>query len=221
MSGGHLSKEFFELVKGIGECRTKQEEDRIVLKEIEVLKNMLSKRGIAPRRMKELLIRMIYVEMLGHDASFAYIHAVNLAACRTALEKRVGYLVVSLTLHADHEFMYLLINSLLTDLKSDNFLETSMSLLTVCRLANSETIPAVLPLVLKALDHREACVRLHRHAIYIHTCSHLSQYPHPILLPRWNSFKFDIYIYIYIYIYISFSISCNEFFSQKQLICYV
>ena len=35
MSGGaHLSKDFFELVKGIGESKSKQEEDRIILKEM-------------------------------------------------------------------------------------------------------------------------------------------------------------------------------------------
>lgn len=31
ISGNHLSKEFFELVKAIGESRSKQEEDRIIL----------------------------------------------------------------------------------------------------------------------------------------------------------------------------------------------
>lgn len=159
MSGGHLSKDFFELVKAIGESRTKQEEDRIILAEVDTLKEALKKKNIPSKTMKEYLIRLIYVEMLGHDASFGYIHAVNLAPSKTLLEKRVAYLCVSLTLHANHEFMFLLINSLLTDLKSDNYLETSMSLLTVCRLANAETIPAVLPLVLKALDHREAEVR--------------------------------------------------------------
>lgn len=34
MSGSHLSKDFFELVKAIGESKSKQEEDRIILLEV-------------------------------------------------------------------------------------------------------------------------------------------------------------------------------------------
>ena len=30
MSGSHLSKDFFELIKSIGECKSKQEEDKIL-----------------------------------------------------------------------------------------------------------------------------------------------------------------------------------------------
>ena len=37
MSGSHLSKDFFELVKAIGESKSKQEEDRIILDEVAVL----------------------------------------------------------------------------------------------------------------------------------------------------------------------------------------
>ena len=42
--------------------------------------------------MKELVVRMIYVEMLGQDASFAYIKAVELCASTSISQKRVGYL---------------------------------------------------------------------------------------------------------------------------------
>ena len=34
MSGMHLSKEFFELLKAIGESKSKQEEDRIIAREV-------------------------------------------------------------------------------------------------------------------------------------------------------------------------------------------
>lgn len=42
------------------------------------------------RQMKELMVRAIYCEMLGYEASFSYIHAIKLAQQGTALEKRVG-----------------------------------------------------------------------------------------------------------------------------------
>ena len=41
MSGSHLSKEFFDLVKSIGESRSKQEEDKIIFNEILVLNDKM------------------------------------------------------------------------------------------------------------------------------------------------------------------------------------
>ncbi len=41
MSGMHLSKEFFELLKAIGESKSKQEEDRIIQREIMTLKKKM------------------------------------------------------------------------------------------------------------------------------------------------------------------------------------
>jgi len=159
MSGSHLSKEFFDLVKSIGESRSKQEEDKIIVNEVATLKAKMGARDVPARKMKEYLIRMLYVEMLGHDASFGHIHGIKMAHSRALLEKRVGYLAVSLTLHKDHSFLLLLINTLQTDLKSDNFLEASMALTVTAKLVNSETIPAMLPLVVKLLEHKEGSVK--------------------------------------------------------------
>ncbi len=41
------------------------------------LKFKFNETGLSEKRMRDLLIRSIYVEMLGHDGSFAHIHAVN------------------------------------------------------------------------------------------------------------------------------------------------
>jgi AP-4 complex subunit epsilon-1 len=78
-SSSHLSKELLELVKSIGESRSKQEEDKIITAEAQSLKTKFLERNLPEKKMKELLIRALYVEMLGHDASFSYIHAVNLS----------------------------------------------------------------------------------------------------------------------------------------------
>lgn len=159
MSGVHLSKEFFELVKSIGESRSKQEEDKIIVAETCMLKQHLSKANISPRKMKEYMIRAVYVEMLGHDASFAYIHAVKLTTEKNLLAKRIGYLTCNLFLHKDHELMLLLINTMQRDLSSPNHLEVCAALNSVCRLVSSEMIPALSPLVFKLLTHAQELVR--------------------------------------------------------------
>jgi hypothetical protein len=62
------------------------------------LKKAFNQSGLTKKKMKELVIRSLYVEMLGLDASFAYIRGVELCASTSITQKRVGYLagIVSL-----------------------------------------------------------------------------------------------------------------------------
>ncbi|KAK4389103.1 AP-4 complex subunit epsilon [Sesamum angolense] len=153
------SKEFLDLIKSIGECRSKAEEDRIVLREIETLKTRLSSPNTPKFKLKEYLIRLLYVEMLGHDASFGYIHAVKMTHDENLLLKRTGYLAVTLFLNEDHDLIILIVNTIQKDLKSDNYLVVCAALNAVCRLINEETIPAVLPQVVELLGHQKEAVR--------------------------------------------------------------
>ncbi|KAI9092210.1 hypothetical protein K1719_027710 [Acacia pycnantha] len=153
------SKEFLDLVKSIGEARSKAEEDRIVLNEIETLKRRIIEPDIPKRKMKEYIIRLVYVEMLGHDASFGYIHAVKMTHDDNIVLKRTGYLAVTLFLNEDHDLIILIVNTIQKDLKSDNYLVVCAALNAVCRLINEETIPAVLPQVIELLGHSKEAVR--------------------------------------------------------------
>ncbi|MBA0744204.1 hypothetical protein Gogos_006839 [Gossypium gossypioides] len=157
--GFYQSKEFLDLVKSIGEARSKAEEDRIVLNEIETLKRRISEPDIPKRKMKEYIIRLVYIEMLGHDASFGYIHAVKMTHDDSLLVKRTGYLAVTLFLNEDHDLIILIVNTIQKDLKSDNYLVVCAALNAVCKLINEETIPAVLPQVMELLAHPKEAVR--------------------------------------------------------------
>lgn len=167
MSGGHLSKEFFELVKSIGESKSKQEEDRIIIHEVAQLKRKLSEVTATSssagsqvnKKKKEFLIRLMYVEMLGHDASFGYIKAVEMTAATNLMQKRVGYLTCSLVLSPTHEFRFMIINQLQRDLQSSNHLEVCSALMAVCKLVTVEMIPAVQPMILDLLRHDAELVR--------------------------------------------------------------
>ncbi|KAK1270187.1 AP-4 complex subunit epsilon [Acorus gramineus] len=157
--GWGQSKEFLDLVKSIGEARSKAEEDRIVLREIETLKRRISEPDTPRRKMKEYVIRLVYAEMLGHDASFGYIHSVKLAHDEFLPSKRTGYLAVTLFLDEGHDLIILIVNTIQKDLRSDNYLVVCAALTAVCRLINEETIPAILPQVVELLGHPKEAVR--------------------------------------------------------------
>lgn len=161
MSGSHLSKDFFEVVKSIGEAKSKQEEDRIIIQEVARLKCRINDSSSTSnkKKQKEFLVRLMYVEMLGHDAAFGYIKGVELTASTNLMQKRVGYLCCSLVLSPEHEFRFMIINQLQRDLKSSNQLEVCSALTAVCKLVTAEMIPAVLTNVSDLLQHDADLVR--------------------------------------------------------------
>ena len=167
-SGGVSGRDFFDLVKAIGESKSKQEEDRIIAEEVVYLKKAIPQYVTNKKKTKELVVRALYVEMLGQDASFAYIKAVELCASTNIIQKRVGYLAASLCLSPAHEFRFMLVNQLQRDINSTNHLEACAALSAVCKIVNEDMIPAVIGDVLKVLRHdvdavrRKAVCALHR-----------------------------------------------------------
>ena len=173
--GINLSKEFFELLKAVGESKSKQEEDRIMAKEVQCLKKKLAPLPAgasnplqSKKKSKEFLVRLLYVEMLGHDASFGYIKAVEMAASASLYHKRTGYLVCSACLSPDHEFRFMLVNQMQRDLQSANVLEISGGLLAATSLITSDMVPALSGEVIKLVSHdsetirKKAIITLHR-----------------------------------------------------------
>ena len=158
-SAASLSKELLDLVKAIGESRSKQEEDKIIVEEAALLKTKINQRNITEKKMRDLLIRAIYVEMLGHDASFAHIHALNLTQSKNILIKRVGYLACTLFLDETSDLLILLVSTLQRDLQSQNHLEVLAALNTLCRIANSSIMAAVQDPVQRLITHMHEMVR--------------------------------------------------------------
>lgn len=158
-SGSHLSKEMLDLIKSIGDSRSKQEEDKIIIKEQEVLKTKIKESGVNNKKMKEYLLRAIYIEMLGHDANFAQKYCINLTQDKNILNKRVGYLACNLLLSESSEFLILLVASLQKDIQSNNWVEVCMALTSVVKFANSTIMQAVMEPILKLLDNRNEQIR--------------------------------------------------------------
>ena len=158
-SSSHLSKELLELVKSIGESRSKQEEDKIITAEAQSLKTKFLERNLPEKKMKELLIRALYVEMLGHDASFSYIHAVNLSQSKNLLVKRIGYLACSLFIDTSSDLVILMIATLQRDLQSKAHLEVLAALTVLTKLVNQQIVMALRDAVDQLLTHQNEMIR--------------------------------------------------------------
>ncbi|XP_042680627.1 AP-4 complex subunit epsilon-1 isoform X2 [Centrocercus urophasianus] len=147
------------LIRNVTALTSKHEEEKLIQQEITSLKAMVSAPTTPLRLMKECMVRLIYCEMLGYESSFGYIHAIKLAQQGNLLEKRVGYLAVSLFLHENHELLLLLVNTVVKDLQSTNLVEVSMALTIVSQIFPREMIPAVLPLIEDKLQHSKEIIR--------------------------------------------------------------
>ena len=88
--GPTWSREFDSLIRAIGECKSKAEEDLLISKEVEILKPRLKDPKMDKRWLKELLVRLIYVEMLGQDASWAHVKALQACSETNLITKKVG-----------------------------------------------------------------------------------------------------------------------------------
>lgn len=147
------------LIRGITELTSKHEEEKLIQRELASLKDQVSSPNTSMRQMKEAMVRAIYCEMLGYEASFSYIHAIKLAQQGGILDKRVGYLAVSLFLNENNELLLLLVNTVLKDLQSTNLIEVCMALTVVSQMFPKDMIPAILPLVEEKLNHPKEIIR--------------------------------------------------------------
>lgn len=118
-----------------------------------------NERNMPEKKLRELLIRAIYVEMLGHDASFSHIHAVNLTQSKNLLVKRIGYLACSLFIEENSDMVILMISTIQRDLQSKNHLEVLSALTVLGKICNQHVLMAVNDGVQKLLQHTHEMIR--------------------------------------------------------------
>jgi AP-4 complex subunit epsilon-1 len=106
--------------------------------------------------------------MLGHDASFSHIHAVNLTQSKALALKRIGYLCCSLFLNESSQFLILLVANLQRDLQSTSIHEVVIALTALGKLISPMMIGGVIEPLTKLLTHttdlvrKKAVIVLHR-----------------------------------------------------------
>ena len=130
-------------------------------KEAYLLKHLLSQPKLSKQLLKELLLRLVYVEMLDHDGQFGQIYAVKATHEQDLAVKRQAYLCCAHILDDKNELVMLLINTMQQDLQNADYLVVCAALNAIAKLVTDENnaIPALLPMVEKLLEHQSSHVR--------------------------------------------------------------
>ena len=116
----HPTSDLQEFIKSIIETKSKAEEDRIIKFTLQDLKEKISSKRVSDAKRTEYAIKAIYSEMLGQEASFAYVFLIKMIESKSLMVKKVGYLACSLMLHNSPDLKILLVQSLLKDINSGN-----------------------------------------------------------------------------------------------------
>lgn len=155
------SRGFYDYIRHIGQCKSKQEEDQVVAKDLVDLKAAIVRPNMDAAEMRECVTRVIYAEMLGHRAEFGHIHCVNLSSTGGGdlHAKRTGHLATWLCIPPESDLMYLVVAGIQRDLKSSSFLVVSAALDAAARLLRPELMTAVAPDLEGLLSHPKALVR--------------------------------------------------------------
>ncbi|KAL4452296.1 hypothetical protein ABPG75_007958 [Micractinium tetrahymenae] len=163
-----VSGVFDELIRAIGESKSKSEEDAIVAKLVELSKAKIREGRREPRTQKELLVYLIYIEMLGHDTGWAQAAAIQLCSDKNLAVKKLAYLAVSLLLEPSSELAIMVVATIQADLRSDNFLTVCTALSAICHIVSPELVGVFMPQVTALLRHdrdlvkKKALLALHR-----------------------------------------------------------
>lgn len=67
-----------------------QEEEWSFQDSLKTIQQRLSEPGVRPSAVKKMLAFVVFAEMMGYKAEFAYIHAVKLAQRGSLAEKKMG-----------------------------------------------------------------------------------------------------------------------------------
>ena len=97
--------------------------------------------------------------MLGHSASFAHIHAINLTQSKNLVLKRIGYLMCSLFFDKNSDLLIMLVATILKDLTNGDVHEIDICLTSLGNIMNSTIAESITEHVVKLLSHTTDLVR--------------------------------------------------------------
>lgn len=105
------------------------------------------------------LLKLVYLEMFGHDMSWASFHVLEVMSSAKYHQKRVGYLGAVQSFRADTEVLMLATNLVKKDLVSPSLTTMSLPIITLPHVITSSLAMSTLSDLLPRLTHSNPSIR--------------------------------------------------------------
>jgi AP-3 complex subunit delta-1 len=105
------------------------------------------------------LLKLTYLEMFGHDMSWASFHVLEVMSSPTFVEKRVGYLAAIQSFRPDTEVLMLAENLLKKDLTSAHPTTVALPLMAIPHVINPSMANSLLTDILPRMTHSSPAIR--------------------------------------------------------------
>ena len=143
----------------IGEAKSKEEEDKYVSQDLEKIKDEISKSNHTDKKIWELILRIIYADILGHNTSFAQAFIVNSVQNPNYRVKRISYLACILLLEEDSPFRIMMVASIQKDMVNPCLYNKLISLNAMTRIICPINASAFSDVLMKQLLNPQPIVK--------------------------------------------------------------
>jgi len=141
----------------IRNCQTKEQEDKIVYKEMAKIRGKFQNKGISGYDKKKYVWKLIYSHILGYDVDFGHEESLNLINAAKFSEKCTGYIATGIMLNekSDQKLFDRVLNAIKQDLTCGNEVCEALALATIGNIGSVELANALADIVVhKAFDER-------------------------------------------------------------------
>lgn len=154
-----VPSELCTLVNAIGACDSWEKEEALLQREAAAVAVRFRAPAASAKRTTDLLLRTIYLQMLGREVESARVQAVLHCQSSDWRCKRVAYLVCGLCLPPEAQETVLLTNTLRRDLSSSDNAKVAVALSAIAHLSSLPLLTAVLSDIVRLLDCTTATLR--------------------------------------------------------------
>ncbi|CAB1109096.1 unnamed protein product [Ectocarpus sp. CCAP 1310/34] len=131
-----MSMRLRELIRAVRACKTAAEERGVVAQECARIRTAFKEEDTEFRNRN--VAKLLFIHMLGYPSHFGQMECIKLITSPNYMDKRIGYLGLTLLLTDQEEVLMLVTNSLKVDMHSSNMFVAGLSLTTIGNLATPD-----------------------------------------------------------------------------------